>query len=1029
VALLYAVAALAWIVGTDLLVGAFTSDIGVATALSMAKGALFVAVSAALLYFFILRAGDLFIWAQGEPGRAPAAARRGLHTPILIFGILALALVASAVTISTLRAQSRIRTAADEVAAIGELKAQDLESWLAMQSGIALSFRTARSMVEDLKALARQGDSRIEASLRARLGQVREATHASTIEAIAPDGRTLINNGRDVTVSPWLRGRIADAIRLDAPQLNLLHRDPDSEGGAIHLDYLIPLRASPQDGAVAGLLLLRHDPAAYLFPRLQVWPGSRHTAEVALARRDGDHVLVLNELRNVAGAAFRFRLPLESDVYPLARIVRDGVKAIRGPDYRGKDVLAYGRGIKGTDWYLEAKEDSAEVLAEVIRDAAATAAVIVLATLLGGIATVVMWHQQAQLAGMRERTLAAERDALGKHLQLLSRHANDIMLLFDGEGRIVQANDRAFEAYGRDRDELIGQHGALLRAPGESGQFRENFARTLREGRLVFESAHMRRNGERFPVEVSARRIDVDGRQFIQSVVRDISERKQSEARVAHLMKLLDALSAVNRAIVHATTEGALFGEVCRVAVKRAGFMMALVGVIDSKTGLVRVVADAGGPSGFAEHVDVTNREAPDDRRPIRAAIRAGRPLVYQDIRQLKDQIWTEYALAHGILSLAALPIRASGNVIGAILVYSSKADQFDSETLALLEEMAGDVSFSLDVLAHDRELHESEARFRAVLEQSIAGIYVIQNGKFAYVNPRFAEIFRYDSTAELTGREFSDLVSEAHRDLVAENIRRRIAGETDTVSYEFEGRRKDGSTLQVGVHGTRATYGGRPAVIGAIQDISEKKRAEEEIQRYIERLQEAVQSTIEVVSTIGEMRDPYTHGHERRVGELAARIAEEMGFDRNRVEGVRVAGYVHDVGKIGVPAEILAKPSRLSKAEFDLVKQHSQQSYEILKGVDFPWPVAEASWQHHERLDGSGYPQGLKGEAIILEARILAVADVIEAMSSHRPYRPGLGIEAALAEIEKNRGKLYDPQPADACLRLFREKGYILPA
>ena len=189
------------------------------------------------------------------------------------------------------------------------------------------------------------------------------------------------------------------------------------------------------------------------------------------------------------------------------------------------------------------------------------------------------------------------------------------------------------------------------------------------------------------------------------------------------------------------------------------------------------------------------------------------------------------------------------------------------------------------------------------------------------------------------------------------------------------------------------------------------------------------MQSTIEVVSTIGEMRDPYTHGHERRVGEIASAIGAEMGLDADRVEGIRVAGYVHDVGKISVPAEILSKPSRLSKAEFDLVKQHAQQSYEILKGVEFPWPVADAARQHHERLDGSGYPQGLKGNQIILEARILGVADVVEAMSSHRPYRPGLGIERALEEIERNREKLYDLQAADACLRLFREKGYTLPA
>ena len=163
-------------------------------------------------------------------------------------------------------------------------------------------------------------------------------------------------------------------------------------------------------------------------------------------------------------------------------------------------------------------------------------------------------------------------------------------------------------------------------------------------------------------------------------------------------------------------------------------------------------------------------------------------------------------------------------------------------------------------------------------------------------------------------------------------------------------------------------------------------------------------------------------------MGELAAAIGAEMGLAEGAVKGLRLSGYVHDVGKISVPAEILSKPSRLSPIEFELIKVHSQSGYDILKNIDFPWPVAEVILQHHERLDGSGYPRQLKGEQIILEARVMAVADVVEAMSSHRPYRPGLGMDAALAEIEKNSGKFYDPSAVAACLSLFREKGYVLP-
>jgi HD-GYP domain-containing protein (c-di-GMP phosphodiesterase class II) len=260
------------------------------------------------------------------------------------------------------------------------------------------------------------------------------------------------------------------------------------------------------------------------------------------------------------------------------------------------------------------------------------------------------------------------------------------------------------------------------------------------------------------------------------------------------------------------------------------------------------------------------------------------------------------------------------------------------------------------------------------------------------------------------------------------ENIRQRIEGEMASINYDFTGLRKDGSMVAVGVHGARATHRGRPAVIGVIQDISEKKRAEEQIQRYVAQIENAFMSTVRVVTTLGEMRDPYTAGHQRRVAESAVASGAGLGFDARRQEGLRVAGYLHDVGKIRIPSEILSKPGKLSPAEFRLVQGHAQASYDVLKDVEFPWPVAAVALQHHERMDGSGYPLGLRGEAILLEARIMAVADVIEAMSTHRPYRAGLGVDAALAEIERGRGSAYDAEVADACLKLFREHDYAIP-
>jgi putative nucleotidyltransferase with HDIG domain len=219
--------------------------------------------------------------------------------------------------------------------------------------------------------------------------------------------------------------------------------------------------------------------------------------------------------------------------------------------------------------------------------------------------------------------------------------------------------------------------------------------------------------------------------------------------------------------------------------------------------------------------------------------------------------------------------------------------------------------------------------------------------------------------------------------------------------------------------------------VEGAMREwslLQDRRRAEKSLLETNQRLRQAVTATIQVLSLAAEARDPYTAGHQLRTTVLAEAIAVEMGLSSEKMEALHMAGKIHDIGKISVPSEVLSKPTRLTAIEYELTKTHVQQGYEILKNVEFPWPLAEIVLQHHERRDGSGYPRGLKGDEILIESRILAVADTVEAMSSHRPYRPALGIEAALEEIEKNKGILYDPDVAAACLKLFREKGFILP-
>jgi putative nucleotidyltransferase with HDIG domain len=243
----------------------------------------------------------------------------------------------------------------------------------------------------------------------------------------------------------------------------------------------------------------------------------------------------------------------------------------------------------------------------------------------------------------------------------------------------------------------------------------------------------------------------------------------------------------------------------------------------------------------------------------------------------------------------------------------------------------------------------------------------------------------------------------------------------------EYTILRKDGSTFPALVSG-KATKGMKGEVTGVVVisiDISERKAAQKKTIDTLKKMEQMSGEIIAAISALEEMRDPYTAGHQRHVSQLAFAIAQELGLPAEQSKGIRFAGLLHDIGKLYVPTEILARPGKLSQIEFEVIKMHPQSGYEILRRIEFPWPVAEVAYQHQERLDGSGYPRNLRGDQILPETRIVSVADTIEAMTFHRPYRPELGLEKALHEIEQSKGRLYDEAAANACLRLFREKRF----
>ncbi len=344
-------------------------------------------------------------------------------------------------------------------------------------------------------------------------------------------------------------------------------------------------------------------------------------------------------------------------------------------------------------------------------------------------------------------------------------------------------------------------------------------------------------------------------------------------------------------------------------------------------------------------------------------------------------------------------------------------------------DETATICGIAQDITRHKQtecELTTAIANDRLLFDAAPTGVIVYrQNGTCVAANLAASEIVGV-SVRELQDENFRTLESWKRSGLakLAETCLAENRIVEDNVQLSF---RKHGGAIWLECRLVPYPHGAERHLLFLFSDISERKRVEQENAVYVEKMQSALMQTVAAVTRLSEMRDPYTARHEQRVGRLAAAIGAELGLESRRLEGLRMAGYLHDVGKMNIPAEILSKPGKLTAAEFSLVKEHAAAGYDVLKHIDFPWPVALAALQHHERLDGSGYPNGLKGAEICLEARVVAVADVVESMSSHRPYRPAFDTREALAEVEGGRGVRFDAEVVDACLRLFRERDYRL--
>lgn len=516
----------------------------------------------------------------------------------------------------------------------------------------------------------------------------------------------------------------------------------------------------------------------------------------------------------------------------------------------------------------------------------------------------------------------------------------------------------------------------------------------------------------------------------------DITERHAAEVRIRRLSRLYAALSHCNQAVARCGSEQEVYAQVCEAAVKFGDMKMAWISLVDPLSHALKFRASAGAEvSDYLSEVEISvDADSPLGQGALGRAYRSGEPHWIQNfLNDPATQPWHALGRRFGLGSVAALPLRRAGVVVGVLSLVAQGVDAFDAEMRQLLVDMAADISVALDNLARGAErervlkdLHAAEEQFRSLVEHSLTGIYIVKKGVFQYANPRLEQMLGY-GRGELVGVPVAQVVYDEDLPMLAQSSERSREG-APVYSVESRARRRDGSVFALGVQGSHYVDKGESVTIGMAQDISDKKAAEQQAQQHVEQLRATFMRTVEMATALSELRDPYTSGHAYRVGMIASALGAELGLDDNALEGLRVGGYLHDIGKITVPAEILSKPGKLSAVELQLIRQHAQAGFEVLKEVGLPWPVAQIALMHHERMDGSGYPNGVAGEQIPLEARIMSVADVIEAMWSHRPYRPGLGIDAALAEVERGAGVIYDADVAAAALRLFRLHGYRIP-
>jgi PAS domain S-box-containing protein/putative nucleotidyltransferase with HDIG domain len=492
--------------------------------------------------------------------------------------------------------------------------------------------------------------------------------------------------------------------------------------------------------------------------------------------------------------------------------------------------------------------------------------------------------------------------------------------------------------------------------------------------------------------------------------VQDITERKQAEIlqdalfRIAQATDLCESLDALFPAI-HAIVQEVMVADNFYIALYDEN--RDILNFPYSVDEMDLLVAPEKPGKSLTEYVIRTAKSLLCDRA------------LFEDLKQrgeveligVNSEIWL------------GVPMLIEGKVIGVLSIQDYKnAGAYGEREVRILEFVSSQAAIAIHRKRAEHTLRDSEARYHALFQGTADGILIadIESRMFTYANPAICRLLGY-SEAELQTMGVSDIHPKTDLPAVLAEFEAQASGDK-TLAESLPCLRKDGTILYVDVSAIGMSIDGKASNVGFFRDITERRIS-------VEKLQKTIVGTINTIALIVEARDPYTSGHQKRVATISVAVAKELGLTEEQIQGIYFASLIHDVGKIQVPSEILSKPGKLTRLEFELIKTHSTVGYELLKEIEFPWPIAAIVYQHHERVNGSGYPRKLKGNRISIEAKIIGIADVIEAISSHRPYRPALGIDFALDEINKNKGILFDPDIVEACIKVIKKDKTLLPS